>query len=167
MGDPGKDLAELDRMFGVNVRKNVMPVAVCICRVNPMAKLPAYATEGSVAVDIQTMVDVELFPGCCVRAPTGLAIALPDGYEAVVRPRSSRSGENLLVHFGTVDSDYRGEMLLNLTYVGNDVFRCKAGERLAQLLVKPVPRIKWNEVATIEELGATKRGASGFGSSGV
>lgn len=141
---------------------------VKMCRVNKAAKLPSYATEGSVGLDIQTMVDVRLYPGQSMRVTTGVAVAIPIGYEAQLRPRSSTSGKSTLVHLGTVDGDFRGEMLLNLTYLGADGwYEAKAGERIAQMVIAPVPHVIPIEVESKEELGATERGDRGFGSSGV
>lgn len=143
-----------------------MIVPVKIFRVNPKAKIPEYATAGSVAVDVQVMEDLFLLPQMSARVPSGIAIAVPSGYEAQLRPRSSASGKGLLVNLGTVDSDYRGELMLNVTNVGNESFQANAFERIGQLLVLPVPRIVFAEVASQEELGATARGTGGFGSTG-
>lgn len=144
-------------------------VRVKIFRCNPLAKLPAYATAGSVGLDLQTMEDVSLHPGESVRLPTGIMLELPTGYEAQVRPRSSVSGKGVLVNLGTVDSDFRGQVLLNVTFIGNPEHRFEAtvGSRLAQLVIMPVPRVVFDEVSMAEELGVTERGAAGFGSSGV
>lgn len=142
------------------------PMRVKFARVNPAAKLPAYATDGSVGLDLQTMTDIVLLPGASERAPTGIAIELPPGHEAQIRPRSSVSREGLLVHQGTCDTDYRGELKLNLTNVGNKTFVAKAGDRIAQLVIVPVPRVEVVEVG-VGELSSTERGDKGFGSSGV
>ena len=147
-------------------------VVVKICRINPNARLPVYATKGSVALDVQTMIDFTLYPGQSKRVPTGIAIALPDEYECQLRPRSSGSGKGLLVHLGTVDTDYRGELMLNLTYIAEEgcfppPFVAKAEERIGQMVVTPVPRVVWEEVDSLAALGETERGAAGFGSTGT
>lgn len=158
-------MADLDRMYGYEA-PHPEPVDVRIFRANAHAKLPAYATAGSVGLDLQAMERVHLTPGERFRVGTGIRIALPVGYEAQVRPRSSVAAKGLLVNHGTVDSDYLGEIMLAGTFVGLHYFTAEAGERLAQLVIAPVPRIRWQEVATADELGATERGASGFGSTG-
>ena len=98
--------------------------------------------------------------------PTGLAIALPAGYEGQVRPRSGlahKTGVTVLNAPGTIDSDYRGEVQVLLVNLGDDVAVVRRGDRIAQLVVAPVTRIEWAEAATLAD---TDRGAGGFGSTG-
>ena len=131
--------------------------------------LPEYATAQSAAVDLLAAVteDVVLTPGARTLIPTGLAIALPDGYEAQVRPRSGlalKNGITLLNTPGTIDADYRGEIGIILTNLGQEDFTVERGMRIAQMLIAPVTRLTWNAVSSLEE---SERGSGGFGSTGV
>jgi dUTP pyrophosphatase len=130
--------------------------------------LPAYATPGSAGLDLLAALDqpVEIQPGGRTLIPTGLAMELPEGYEAQIRPRSGlalRHGLTVLNAPGTVDSDYRGEVTVLLVNLGDRPVTLSRGERIAQLVVAPVTRIVWRERA---ELSETKRGAGGYGSTG-
>ena len=130
--------------------------------------LPAYATAGSAAVDLVAAVaeTLSLAPGARAAVPTGLAIALPDGWEAQIRPRSGLAlehGVTVLNTPGTIDADYRGEVQVILANLGDRPFTIERGRRIAQLVIAPVARIAWSEVAT---LPATARGVGGFGSTG-
>ena len=131
--------------------------------------LPEYATVKSAAVDLLAAVteDVVLTPGARTLIPTGLAIALPDGYEAQVRPRSGlalKNGITLLNTPGTIDADYRGEIGIILTNLGQEDFTVERGMRIAQMLIAPVTRLTWNTVSSLDE---SERGSGGFGSTGV
>ena len=131
--------------------------------------LPEYATVQSAAVDLLAAVteDVVLTPGARTLIPTGLAIALPDGYEAQVRPRSGlalKNGITLLNTPGTIDADYRGEIGVILTNLGQEDFTVERGMRIAQMLIAPVTRLTWNTVSSLDE---SERGSGGFGSTGV
>ena len=131
--------------------------------------LPEYATEGSAGVDLLAAVDKDLTlaPGKRALVPTGLAIALPQGYEAQVRPRSGlalRNGVTVLNSPGTVDADYRGEVSVILANLCDAAFVVTRGMRIAQMVVAPVSRLCWSEAA---ELPASGRGAGGFGSTGT
>ncbi len=130
--------------------------------------LPAYQTADSAAVDLHAAVNapVELRPGDIKLIPTGLAIALPPGYEAQVRPRSGlavKHGLSLPNTPATIDADYRGEIQVPMINHGQAPFTIERGMRIAQMLVKPVPRIVWDEV---DELPDSTRGAGGFGHTG-
>lgn len=130
--------------------------------------LPAYATAGSAGCDLVAAVaeDLVLAPGARALIPTGIAIALPPGTEAQIRPRSGlalRHGVTCLNTPGTIDCDYRGEIGVILINHGAEPFRILRGLRIAQLVVAPVARVAWEEVAT---LPGTPRGAGGFGSTG-
>jgi dUTP pyrophosphatase len=108
-----------------------------------------------------------LAPLARASVPTGLAIALPGGYEAQVRPRSglaARHGVTLVNAPGTIDADYRGEIRVMLINLGSEPFTVERGARIAQLVIAPISRIAWEEVG---ELSATSRGVGGFGSTGV
>jgi dUTP pyrophosphatase len=130
--------------------------------------LPSYQTIGSAGMDLPAAVDepVTLLPGEFRLIPCGFAIALPDGYEAQIRPRSGlgrRAGVTVLNAPGTIDADYRGEVAVLLVNHGRDPFDVKRGDRIAQLVVGPVARVSWKIVATLPE---TSRGAGGFGHTG-
>ena len=130
-------------------------------------ELPDYATAGSAAVDLRNAgPDVQLNPGERALIPTGLAIALPEGTEAQVRPRSGlaiRRGVTLINAPGTIDSDYRGEIKVPLINHDGEAQTIEHGERIAQMLVARVVRIEWDPV---QELHGTERGEGGFGSTG-
>ncbi|MDF1552015.1 MAG: dUTP diphosphatase [Deferrisomatales bacterium] len=128
--------------------------------------LPAYQTPHSAGMDLVAAEDAEVRPGERVGVGTGMAIALPDGYEAQIRPRSglaARHGVTLVNTPGTIDADYRGEIRVLLINHGEEAFRVRRGDRIAQLVVAPVTRATWREVEALTE---TARGAGGFGSTG-
>jgi dUTP diphosphatase len=130
--------------------------------------LPAYQTGGAVGMDLCAAVTGELVisAGGMAAVPCGIAIALPEGHEAQVRPRSGLAAKNLVTVLntpGTIDPDYRGEVKVLLVNHGREPFPVPRGMRIAQLLVLPVPRVRWTEVA---ELPPTARGAGGFGHTG-
>jgi len=133
--------------------------------------LPQYQTRASAGLDLPAAVPgdapVTIPPGEWRLIPTGLAIALPEGYEAQIRPRSglaAKFGISCVNTPGTVDADYRGEMRVNLINHGKADFVVNRGERIAQMIVAPVTQIAWDEVTELDE---TERGAGGFGSTGV
>lgn len=131
--------------------------------------LPAYGSAGAAAIDFLAAVEapMEIAPGGRALVPTGLAVALPAGHELQVRPRSGLALKHgLLVANapGTVDEDYRGEIKIILLNAGTEPFRVERGMRIAQGVLAPVTRIRWAEVATLDE---TARGEGGFGSTGV
>lgn len=132
--------------------------------------LPAYETPLSAGMDLRAAVPedapVTLTPGARGLIPTGLAIALPDGYEAQVRPRSGlalKHGITCLNTPGTIDADYRGEVKVILINLGQEPFVIKRGERIAQMVLVPVTQAAWERVDALDE---TTRGAGGFGSTG-
>ncbi len=131
--------------------------------------LPAYATAGAAGMDLMAAIDspLSLPAGGRAMVPTGLAIALPDGFEAQVRPRSglaARQGVTVLNAPGTVDADYRGEIKVLLVNLGEADVELQPGDRIAQLVVAPVTRATWSEQAVLPE---TARGGGGFGSTGL
>jgi dUTP pyrophosphatase len=131
--------------------------------------LPAYATASSAGIDLLAAVEatVVLEPAARAMIPTGIAIALPEGHEAQVRPRSglaARHGVTVLNSPGTIDADYRGEVAVILINLGEAPFRIERGMRVAQMIVAPVDTINWQEV---ERLPETVRAAGGFGSTGT
>lgn len=128
--------------------------------------LPAYETAGAAGMDLRAAEDITLSPGARALVPTGLSIALPEGYEAQVRPRSGlavKHGVTVLNAPGTIDSDYRGEVKVPLINHGQQDFVIGRGDRIAQMVIAPVTRIAWSEVGVLDD---TARGAGGFGSSG-
>ena len=131
--------------------------------------LPAYETAQSAGMDLAAATEepITLAPGSRVMVPTGLAIALPDGYEAQVRPRSglaARNGVTVLNTPGTIDADYRGEVKVILINLGDETFEIERGMRIAQMVVSPVTQAAFSEAA---ELPETARGTGGFGSTGA
>jgi len=146
-------------------------VKVRITRVTPDAAdipLPAYATPGSAGMDLCAAVEGEvvLKPGETILVPTGFAIALPQGFEAQVRPRSGLAAKHqigILNAPGTIDSDYRGEIRVILTNFGREDFVIRRGERIAQMIIARYARAAWEES---DGLDATARGAGGFGHTG-
>jgi dUTP pyrophosphatase len=131
--------------------------------------LPAYMSDHAAGADLCAAVDDELIlqPGERALVPTGLAIALPAGYEAQIRPRSGlalRDGITCLNSPGTIDADYRGEVRVVLANLGSDPVVIRRGDRIAQMIVAPVVQAVFD---VVEELPATPRGDGGFGSTGV
>jgi dUTP pyrophosphatase len=131
--------------------------------------LPAYQTAGAAGMDLHAAVtdDLTIEPGDIVLVPTGLEVAIPDGFEGQVRPRSGlavKHGISLPNTPATIDSDYRGEIRVPLINLGRSAFRVSRGMRIAQFVVAPVARVAWDEV---DVLPATRRGGGGFGHSGV
>lgn len=128
--------------------------------------LPAYATDGAAGMDVLAAEDVTLAPGTRHAVATGLALAIPPGYEVQVRPRSGlalKHGISVPNAPGTIDSDYRGELKVILINHGAEPFAVRRGDRVAQLVLAPVVRARWLEV---EDLDETARGEGGFGSTG-
>lgn len=128
--------------------------------------LPAYATDGAAGMDVVAAEDTVISPGARHAVATGLSVAIPDGYEIQVRPRSGlafKHGITVPNTPGTIDSDYRGELKVLLINHGSEDFSVARGDRVAQLVVAPVTQGVWQEV---EELDATTRGVGGFGSTG-
>lgn len=128
--------------------------------------LPAYATTGAAGMDIVAAEDIALAPGARHAVATGFAIAIPEGFEVQVRPRSGlalKYGITCLNTPGTIDSDYRGEVKVILANLGDEAFQVTRGERIAQLVPAAVTRAEVTEVDTLDD---TARGAGGFGSTG-
>lgn len=128
--------------------------------------LPAYATEGAAGMDVVAAQDVTLAPGARHAVATGIALAIPFGYEIQVRPRSGlalKHGITVPNTPGTIDSDYRGELKVILINHGADPFEIRRGDRVAQLVLAPVIQASW---LTVDELDETARGEGGFGSTG-
>jgi len=128
--------------------------------------LPAYASTGAAGMDVVAAEDLDLAPGARAAVATGFAIAIPDGYEVQVRPRSGlalKHGVTCLNTPGTIDHDYRGEVKVILANLGSETFRINRGDRIAQLVPAPVQRAAF---ALVDDLDDTVRGTGGFGSTG-
>jgi dUTP pyrophosphatase len=130
--------------------------------------LPTYATEQSAGMDLTAALEeaIEIGPGDRMLIPTGLSIALPDGYEAQVRPRSGlalKHGITVLNSPGTIDADYRGEIGVILANMGKEEFTVERGMRIAQMVIAKHAKVEWEVVELLEE---TDRGTGGFGSTG-
>lgn len=128
--------------------------------------LPTYESAGAAGLDLRAAEDKTLAPGTWAMVATGLAIALPNGYEAQVRPRSglaAKHGVTLLNTPGTIDCDYRGELKVILVNHGKDPYQVTRGDRIAQMVIAPVTQVIAIEVTSLDD---TARGAGGFGSSG-
>lgn len=150
---------------------NTRDVAVDIVRLSHGADLPlpSYATSDSAGLDLLNAEngDVTLAPGARTMVATGIAIALPSGFEAQVRPRSglaAKHGVTVANSPGTIDADYRGEIKVILINLGDAPVTLSRGDRIAQMIIAPVVQAIWNEVS---DLNDTDRGAGGFGSTGI
>ena len=135
---------------------------------NDDVALPAFMTDGAAAMDVRAAVPDEetLNPGDIRLIACGFAMAIPAGYEAQVRPRSglaTKHGITLINSPGTIDSDYRGEVMVPLINLGKEPFVVKRGMRIAQMLISPVPAV---ELLEVDDLSATVRGNRGFGHTG-
>lgn len=147
-----------------------MQIPVAIKRIRPGTShpLPCYMTPHSAGMDLYADLteDLVVHPGERILVPTGIAIALPEGFEAQIRPRSGlalKHGISLVNAPGTIDADYRGEISVILINHGREPFRLNRGERVAQMVVAPFTRVVWEER---DELENTDRGAGGFGHTG-
>jgi dUTP pyrophosphatase len=128
--------------------------------------LPVYATHGAAGMDVVAAEELVLAPGQRHAVATGFSIAIPEGFEVQVRPRSGlalKHGITCLNTPGTIDSDYRGEVKVILANLGSEPFEIRRGERIAQLVPAPVLKAEFREVANLDE---TVRGTGGFGSTG-
>lgn len=138
-----------------------------ILRLDPNLPLPAYALPGDAGADIVTSVDVELGPGERATVPTGIALAVPDGYAAFVHPRSglaARHGVTLVNAPGTIDSGYRGEvMVIMINTDPQEAVRLRRGDRIAQLVIQRVERATFRVVTALPQ---SERGSGGHGSTG-
>lgn len=147
-----------------------IPVSVCPLPHFEGLELPAYETTGSAGMDVRAAVPegepLVLEPGARAMVPTGLSMAIAQGYEIQVRPRSglaAKHGLTCLNTPGTIDSDYRGEVKVILVNLGSEPFTIARGERIAQLVLAPVTQLEWRQVDSLDE---TERGPGGFGSTG-
>ncbi len=147
-----------------------MKLRIDVTRISPARgeplPLPSYATDGSAGLDLRADAPVTLAPGERALVPTGIAVAIPAGYEGQVRPRSGlalRDGVTCLNSPGTIDSDYRGEVCVILANLGQKAVALQRGDRVAQLVIARVERAELLESVTLPPTG---RGAGGFGHTG-
>lgn len=150
-----------------------MRVAVHVLPHGGGLDLPAYATAHAAGMDLRAAIPADetwaLAPGQRRLVPTGLSLAIPEGFEGQVRPRSGlalKHGITVLNAPGTIDADYRGEVAVLLINHGEASFDLKRGERIAQLIFAPVTRAEWVPVQDLDDLGSTSRGSGGYGSTG-
>ena len=140
---------------------------VLIRRLDPTLPLPSYALAGDAGMDLRSAVDVVLAPGERCRIPTGIAVAIPDGHAGFVQPRSglaARTGLGFVNSPGLIDSGYRGEIqVVAINLDRRDPIDIRRGDKIAQLVILPVPQAT---LAEVEDLPASDRGAGGFGSTG-
>jgi dUTP pyrophosphatase len=142
---------------------------VLVKRLDPRARLPSYESEGAAGADISACLEspLTLAPGARGKVPTGLAVAIPVGFEAQVRPRSglaAKNGVTVLNSPGTIDADYRGEVQVILINHGSEPFVIRHGDRIAQLVFSRVSAMSFSEAPSLPE---SFRGTGGFGSTGV
>lgn len=142
-------------------------IHVEICREG--VQLPAYAKEGDAGMDVRAAEAVEIMPGKTVLVPTGLKVAIPDGYEIQVRPRSGLSLKTPLRITnspGTIDSGYRDEICIIIQNTSSsEPYKVEKGDRVAQIVLQRVPKIHFTQVESVKEIGSNRGG--GFGSTGV
>ena len=136
-------------------------------------ELPSYATAHAAGMDLRAAIPLDevwtLAPGQRRLVPTGLTMAIPEGFEGQVRPRSGlalKHGLTVLNAPGTIDADYRGEVAVLLINHGDTPFELRRGERIAQFILAPVTRAEWEAVSHLDALGTTGRGSGGYGSTG-
>ncbi|MBM6906884.1 dUTP diphosphatase [Collinsella intestinalis] len=143
-------------------------ITVPLKRLDPSVELPSYAYEGDAGLDLRSNIDIDLAPFERALIPTGLAIAIPDGFAGFVQPRSGlaiKRGFSIVNTPGLIDAHYRGElMIIGINLDSHESIHIARGERIAQLVIQEVPTVNLVEV---EELDETDRGSGGFGSSGV
>ncbi len=143
--------------------------SLCVVRLSERARLPIRQSPQAAGLDLSACLErpVDLEPGSITLIPTGIALAIPEGYEGQVRPRSGlacRHGVTVINAPGTIDSDYRGEVKVGLINLGQAAFTVEDGMRIAQLVIAPVASVRVEEV---EALDGTVRGSGGFGSTGL
>jgi len=143
-------------------------VEVLFAKLEPAAEAPSQGTKSAAGWDLRALEQTTVKRGKSTKIRTGLAVAIPEGWEGQIRSRSSLGAKGMIMPngVGTIDSDYRGELMVLATWIGEgDSITLEKGERVAQLLIAPVPRTTFTEVS-FEDLSETERGEGGFGSSG-
>lgn len=143
-------------------------IPVQIKKLNPNAEIPKYMTSGSAGCDIKACLPqtLQIPAGGRAAVPTGLAFGIPQGFEIQVRPRSGLSikqGLTVVNSPGTIDCDYRGEIMVLMINLGTEMVSIQNGDRIAQLIIQKVDQVQWD---VVEELTETQRGTGGFGSTG-
>lgn len=126
------------------------------------SKLPERATDGAAGFDLYADDRIDLAPGASMLVGTGIAMAIPQGWCGQVNPRSSMACKRIRVGARVIDSDYRGEVMINLHNDGDQVFEIKAGDRIAQIIFLPI----MTDFVEVDDLDSTERGEGGFGSTG-
>ena len=144
-------------------------IKVLIKKLSPSVRLPSYKTSGASGMDLMAFIEkpIKLKPGKSYLVPTGLSVAIPEEYEIQIRPRSGLAAKNSITVLntpGTIDSDYRGELKVILINFGREIFKIERGFRIAQMVLCPIAKAKFEEV---ENLNNTDRGKGGFGSTGT
>jgi len=143
-------------------------VEVLFAKLEPAAEAPSQGTKSAAGWDLRALEQTTVKKGKSTKIRTGLAVAIPEGWEGQIRSRSSLGAKGMIMPngVGTIDSDYRGELMVLATWIGEgDSITLEKGERVAQLLIAPVPQTTFTEVS-FEDLSETERGEGGFGSSG-
>ncbi len=144
-------------------------ITVGFTKLSAEATEPSRGSQAAAGWDLYALADTTIPKGATAKIHTGITIAIPPGWEGQVRCRSSLAVKGMMLPngVGTIDADYRGEIMVLSTWIGEgDSFHISAGERVAQIIFAPVPEVVWHEVASVEELGQTERGKGGFGSTG-
>jgi dUTP pyrophosphatase len=132
--------------------------------------LPRYAHQGDAGADLHSNEQVKIYPGETRPVKTGLFFAIPLGYEVQVRPRSGMSAKTKIRVAnspGTIDHQYRGELMVLCENIGDEPYEIAKGDRIAQMVLAPVWNAMWSQVSSVDQLGETDRGTGGFGSTGV
>ena len=141
---------------------------VKVAKTDTNAKMPTKGSAHAAGWDLYCLEDTIVNFRSSVKVRTGLRVAIPEGFEGQVRARSSLGSKGLILphSIGTIDADYRGELFVLMTWIGEgESYKVKSGERLAQMVIAPIPDVQFTEVE-IGELGDTERGEGGFGSTG-
>ena len=144
------------------------PPVVKIAKTETNARMPTKGSAYAAGWDLYCLEETVVSFRSSVKLRTGLKVAIPEGYEGQVRARSSLGSKGLILphSIGTIDADYRGELFVLMTWIGNgDSYKVKSGERIAQLVISPIPNVQFSEVE-VGKLGDTERGEGGFGSTG-
>ncbi len=144
------------------------PPVVKIAKMESNARMPTKGSAHAAGWDLYCLEETVVSFRSSVKIRTGLRVAIPEGYEGQVRSRSSLGSKGLILphSIGTIDADYRGELFVLMTWIGNgDSYKVKSGERIAQLVIAPIPNVQFSEVE-VDKLGDTERGEGGFGSTG-
>ena len=142
-------------------------IKILIKRLSKEVSLPKYETSGSSGMDLGSNIGGNISPGKIAIIPTGLALSIPKGFEAQIRPRSGLAAKkkiSVLNTPGTIDSDYRGEIKVILINLGEEIFKVEKGLRIAQMVFCPIVQAQFREV---DDLNETERGKGGFGSTGT